>query len=136
MPETIINSTAPVEILSMVMEISLEAQVTTESVETITSSFNPMQTPIGDLQISMLDPMETTTLEMQTDSSQVTVMSMPEIAISSEALTQTTMWVVEIPISDPTVMQITVAMKISSSTVTGIITLDLLIPTLILLEIL
>jgi hypothetical protein len=125
-----------VEILSMVMAISSEAQVTTESVETITSSFNPMQTPIGDLQISMLDPMETTTLEMETDSSQVMVTPMPEMAISSEVLTETSMWVVEIPISDPTVMQITVAMKISSSTVTGIITLDLLIPTLILLEIL
>lgn len=136
MPETIINSTAPVEILSMVMAISSEAQVTTESVETITSSFNPMETPIGDLQISMLDPMETTTLEMETDSSQVMVTPMPEMAISSEVLTETSMWVVEIPISDPTVMQITVAMKISSSTVTGTITLDLLIPTLILLEIL
>lgn len=88
----------------MVMAISSEAQVTTESVETITSSFNPMETPIGDLEISMLDPMETTTLEIATDSSQVTVMSMPEIAISSEALTQTTMWVVEIPILDPMVM--------------------------------
>ena len=88
----------------MVMAISSEAQISTESVETVTSSFNPMETPIGDLQISMLDPMETTTLEMQTDSSQVTVMSMPEIAISSEALTQTTMWVVEIPILDPMVM--------------------------------
>ena len=63
-----------------------------------------METPIGDLEISMLDPMETTTLETETDSSQVTVMSMPEIAISSEALTQTTMWVVEIPILDPMVM--------------------------------
>jgi hypothetical protein len=105
LPEAIINSTAPVEIISKVMAISLEDQISTESVETVTSSFNPMETPIGDLEISMLDPMVTTTLEMQTDSSQVTVMSMPEIATSSEALTETTMWVVEIPISDPTVMQ-------------------------------
>jgi len=86
------------------MAISLEAQISTESVETVTSSFNLMETPIGDLETSMLEPMETTTLEMQTDSSQVTAMPMSEIAISSEALTETTMWVVAIPILDPMVM--------------------------------
>ena len=104
LPEAIINSTALVEIISKVMAISLEAQISTESVETVTSSFNLMETPIGDLETSMLEPMETTTLEMQTDSSQVTAMPMSEIAISSEALTETTMWVVAIPILDPMVM--------------------------------
>jgi hypothetical protein len=101
--EASINSTAQLQIISMVMEISSEAQVSTESVEMATGLFNLMETPIGDQEINILEPMETTTLETETDLSQVTVMSMPEIAISSEALAETTMWEVEILILDPMV---------------------------------
>lgn len=87
--EASINSTAQLQIISMAMAISLEAQASTESVETATGSYNPMEIPIGDLEISMLEQMEITTLEMETDSSQVTVISTPEIAISLEVLAET-----------------------------------------------